>query len=308
MSKATVVSQAAALSTATNQTTAHAVAIADAAIGIHKAGAKLSKVIQAAFALPAPLVSATLSEVFAQLDSKVNKGKPTDASRADWATIANSVATHVRNLWNKLPEDTRPALCYIALNRADCNATVHVMQAPSKQELKNALANDTKALNAALARIHGNTPNGKDRTDNAGNALPAMPAAKGGKVGAPDPHAPASMLAGVREQIRHLSSAERLALILELSASMSQAERHEVVKGVEAQMSADTVAKMGAQSKAARKTTANAKVGAKSRGEAQRVAMAKGNAKSGADIAPTDAEAGRMGQVIEITTVPSHCA
>ncbi len=305
MTKAIVVSQAAAMSTATTQTTAHAVAIADAAIGIHKAGAKLSKVIQAAFALPAPLVSATLSEVFAQLDTKVNKGKPTDATRADWATIANSVATHVRNIWNKLSEDARPALCYIALNRADCNATVHVMQAPTKQDLKNALANDTKALNAALARIHGNTPNGKDRTDNQGLPLPAMPAAKGGKVGAPDPHAPASMLAGVREQIRHLSSAERLALILELSADMSQGERHEAAKGIEAQMAADTAAKIESQSKAARKTSANAKVGAKSRGEAQRVAMAKGNAKSGADLELTDAEAGKLGTVVEFQQAAS---
>lgn len=305
MKKQIVVSQAAALSTATATTSSHATAITTAAIATHKAGAKLSTVIRAAFEQPAPLVSATLSEVFAQLDTKVNKGKPTDASRADWATIANSVATHVRNIWNKLPEDARPALCYIALDRADCAATVHVMQAPSKQDLKNALASDTKALNAALARIHGNTPSGKDRTDNAGKPLPAMPAAKGGKVGAPDPHAPASMLAGIREQVRHLSRAERLALILELTSTMAQADKHEAVTGIQAQIDTETDLKISSQSKAARKTSANAKVGAKSRGESQRVAKDKGNAKSGGEVMPTDAEAGKLGNVVEFQQVAS---
>ena len=305
MKKQFVVSQAAALSTATATTTSHATAIATAAIATHKAGAKLSTVIRAAFEQPAPLVSATLSEVFVQLDSKVNKGKPTDATRADWAAIANSVATHVRNIWNKLPEDARPALCYIALDRADCAATVHVMQAPSKQDLKNALASDTKALNAALARIHGNTPSGKDRTDNAGKPLPAMPAAKGGKVGAPDPSAPASMLSGIREQIRHLSSAERAALILELSATLSQAERHEAAKGIEQQMAADTAAALVAAETKGRGKTATAKVGAKSRGESQRVAKDKGNAKSGGEVMPTDAEAGKLGNVVEFQQVAS---
>lgn len=305
MKKQIVVSQAAALSTATATTSSHATAITTAAIATHKAGAKLSTVIRAAFEQPAPLVSATLSEVFVQLDSKVNKGKPTDATRADWATIANSVATHVRNIWNKLPEDARPALCYIALDRADCAATVHVMQAPSKQDLKNALASDTKALNAALARIHGNTPSGKDRTDNAGKPLPAMPAAKGGKVGAPDPSAPASLLSGIREQIRHLSSAERAALILELSATLSQSERHDSVKGIEQQMAADTAAALSAAETKGRGKTATAKVGAKSRGESQRVAKDKGNAKSGGEVMPTDAEAGKLGNVVEFQQVAS---
>lgn len=255
-----VISQSAAVAASVAVVAGSADGIIAAAIGAHKANGKLSDHIRTAFAAPVPVLSATLSAVFIGLDKKLTpKAGHNDESRAVWATIANSVATHVRNLWNKLPEGERPALCYIALNRADCTANVQVLAKPTKQELKNVLGHDQKALNAAMARIHSAT------TTPGGQTINPKPApAPAAVIGAVDSHAPkGGVLAG---------------LIVQLG-TLSLAEKHELAKQLESMINAETAARLEASEKKGRGPSANAKPNAKSRGETQakakEVALAK---------------------------------
>lgn len=253
-------SQTKIVASAVAAVTGSADAIIGAAIQANKAAGKLSVQVRAAFTAPVPVISATLSAVFVGLDSKLMpKGGHTDESRALWATIANSVATNVRIQFNALPEDARPSLCYIALNRADCTATVHVLDKPTKQQLKNALGNDQKALNSHMARLFPATTTPGGQTKN-----PKTAPEKAVSIGQPDKHAPAGgMVSG----------------LLEAARPLSLADKHELVKQLTAMINAETAARLEKAEKAGRGPSAAGKPNAKSRGETQAKAKESALAK-----------------------------
>lgn len=201
-------------------------AICDAAIGADKAAGKLAVQVKAAFAAPTPVLRATLSAVFVQLASRLEPRKGwDDASLAQWARIANSIATYVRQVWNACPEESRPALCYIALDRANCTANVQVLEKPTKSELKAALGADTKALNAAMARIH---PAKAAKTAKEESAPAPL-------VGQPDVNAPrVDSVGAILEMTHGLSLADLDRLASELAKAVEARKAAELAKAEKA--------------------------------------------------------------------------
>lgn len=268
----TTISQKAALTASVEKVNGSAQSILSAAISLDKARGKLSEQVRALMASPAPVVSATLAQVFVSLTEKVTSKGQADAEA--WARIANSIATNVRSQWNGLPEDARHQVCYIALDRGSLTANVQILDKPTKAELKNALGHDAKALNAAQARLFGKPA-----------AKPAKAESVTPKVVAPsDTHAP---------------TGGTIAAIVEQTKGLSTGELHELVKRLEAEINARTAAKLEADEKKGRGVSANGKPNAKARGESQRVAAAKGAAKAGKDPKPTETETGAHGTTVE---------
>lgn len=234
-------------------------AIAQAAIGTYKANGKLGDLIRAAFTSPAPVVAGIMAAVFIELANTINKKGATDASIEQWATVANTVATQVRNIWNKLDSESRPALCYIALDRANCTANVQILQAPTKQEIKNALKNDIKATNAALARIHPatTTPGG---TAKSANKAPEA----GGVVGQTDKNQP---------------KVGTVQTVLETCHGLSIAELDQLAKAIAGLINQRTAAALEKAEKSGKGQSAkgkgNAKTGPQAQAKAKEIGLGK---------------------------------
>lgn len=249
----TSVSQAKAQAQAIEKVNGSALTIVAAAIGAHKAAGKLSVQVRALMSSPVPVVEATLSAVFVQLAQKV---KP-----EAWATIANSIATHVRTTVKALPEESRPAVCYIALNRAECTASVVVMKSATEAQLKARLGHDQKAYNAQHAALFGKAQPAALHTPSEAPKL----------VTPSDKHAPkGGVIGAIMEQTRGLAVADLQKLVAQLSAEIAQREEKRL-----------------AAEQAKGKVTAAGKPNAKARGESQRVAKNQPSKPSKAAAAPT---------------------
>lgn len=244
------ISQSAAVKSAAQKVNGSAAAILSAAISADKARGKLSDQVRALMACPAPVVASTLCAVFAQLESQL-KGK--DVAE-QWARIANSVATNVRTQWNALPENSKPAVCYIALDRGALKANVVILAEVKKQADLLPLAGDTKAHNAAKERFFGKKkPVGQAPSE-------------GPKVVAPsDKHEPkGGTLAAIMEQCRPLSIADL----------------HELAKRIAAEIDQRTAANLEKAEKKGRGASAKAKPKAGSTGVAQEKAAELAKAKA----------------------------
>lgn len=240
-----VISQAQAQAQAVSKVAGSAGAIVQAATQADKARGKLADQVRALFASPVPVIGTTLESVFVQLAEQLTKKEQIDAEA--WGRIANSIATHVRQIWGALPEESRPAVCYIALDRGAFTAKVVILAKPTKSELKAAIGHDTKALNAANARLFP--------------AKPAKPAAskpaengKGPAVSISDKTAP---------------RVDAIGAIMEQLAAFSSADLHELNKRIAAEIDRRTAAALEKAEKKGRGASAAGKPNAKSRGESQ---------------------------------------
>lgn len=238
----TTISQKQAHAAAVEKVNGSAANICAAAIGQFKAAGKLSVQIRALMASPLPVVQATLEQSFALLADKVKAD--------DWGTVANSIATNVRIIVKGMPEEARPQVCYIALDRGACKAQVIVMAKPSKAELKAALGHDKQALNKHMAALFPAKAEKADKPKGDQGNAPRI-------SGANDAHAPTGgVLAAIMEQTKALSLADMLAL----------AER------IKADIEAREAARLAAEEKKGRGASAAGKPNAKSRGESQKKA------------------------------------
>lgn len=236
------ISQASAVAAAVQKVNGSAGAIVQAATQADKARGKLADQVRALFASPVPVIGTTLAAVFEQLAEQLTKKEQIDAEA--WGRIANSIATHVRQIWGAIAEESRPAVCYIALDRGACKANVVILEKPTKGEVKAALGHDQKALNAANARL-----------------FPAKPAAskpaktgKGPAVSVSDKNAP---------------RVDSIGAIMEQLAAFSSADLHELNKRIAAEIDRRTAAALEKAEKKGRGNTAAGKPNAKSRGESQ---------------------------------------
>lgn len=253
------ISQKAAIAQTVEKVNGSADAICAAALGAYKAslaaqksGAKLADQVRQLFTSPLAIVESTLQAVFVQLAEQV---KP-DV----WPTVANSVATNVRTIVKGLPDEARPQVCYIALDRGACTANVVVMAKPSKAELKARLGHDQKAYNAHQEKLFPAKP-----------AALHTPSEAPKLVGAPDKHEPkGGYLAAMLEQTRGLSVSDLKTLVAELEKEIASREE----KRLQAE-------------EAKGKVSAAGKPNAKSRGESQRVAKNRPSKASSASAAPT---------------------
>ena len=237
-----VISQAQAQAQAVSKVNGSAGAIVQAATQADKARGKLADQVRALFASPVPVIATTLESVFVQLAEQLTKKEQIDAEA--WGRIANSIATHVRQIWGAIAEESRPAVCYIALDRGACTANVVILEKPTKGEVKAALGHDQKALNAANARL-----------------FPAKPAAskpaatgKGPAVSVSDKNAP---------------RVDAIGAIMEQLAAFSSADLHELNKRIAAEIDRRTAAALEKAEKKGRGASAAGKPNAKSRGESQ---------------------------------------
>jgi hypothetical protein len=235
-------SQNKAVAAAVQKVNGSAAAIVQAATQADKARGKLADQVRALFASPVPVIGTTLESVFVQLAEQLTKKEQIDAE--SWARIANSIATHVRQIWGAIAEESRPAVCYIALDRGACKANVIILEKPTKGEVKAALGHDQKALNAVNARL-----------------FPAKPAAskpaatgKGPAVSVSDKNAP---------------RVDSIGAIMEQLAAFSSADLHELNKRIAAEIDRRTAAALEKAEKRGRGNTAAGKPNAKSRGESQ---------------------------------------
>lgn len=244
-----VISQAQATQAAAAKVNGSADSILKAAVGLFTAGNGLAAQVRALFASPAPVVEATLTAVFEQLEGRLPKMKDADKPAA-WASIANSVATNVRIQWNKLEESARPGVCYIALDRGALTAKVIVLQSPTKKEVGQALALDPKAKNAAIARLFPSKP-----------AAASKPADEPTvSIGQPDKHAP---------------RADAIGVIMEQLVPFSSADLHELSKRIAAEIDRRTAAALEKAEAKGRGPSAAGKPNSKSRGESQAKAKEK---------------------------------
>lgn len=236
------ISQASAVAAAVEKVAGSAAAILTAATQADKARGKLADQVRALFASPVPVIGTTLEAVFQQLADQLTKKDQIDAEA--WGRIANSIATHVRQIWGALPEEGRPQICYIALERGACKARVIILEKPTKGEVKAALGHDQKALNAANARL-----------------FPAKPAAskpaatgEGPAVSVSDKNAP---------------SVDSIGAIMEQLSAFSQADLHELNKRIAAEIDRRTALALEKAEKKGRGASAAGKPNAASRGESQ---------------------------------------
>ena len=145
------------------QLVAAIVATDNAANRLQVAGGQLASLFGAMLAAPAPIVEKVLTETFAQLRPVAEKNvgkKASEAEKADeWRRLANSAAVVARRV-NKGAAGTAPlfGLFYIGLSK-ESGATVRVIQKPTPEQVRKALAHDAKACNAAVAALAaGTTP------------------------------------------------------------------------------------------------------------------------------------------------------
>lgn len=244
------ISQSNAIKSAVQKVNGSAAAILSAAISADKARGKLSEQVRALMACPAPVVASTLVAVFAQLESQL---KGADVAE-QWARIANSVATNVRTTWNGLPEASRPAVCYIALDRGALKANVVILAEVKKQSDLLPLAGDTKAHNAAKERFFGKP-----------KAVGQAPTEGPKVVASSDKHAP---------------KGGTIAAIMEQCLPLSIAELHELAKRIAAEIDQRTAANLEKAEKKGRGTSANAKPKAGSTGVAQEKAAELAKSKA----------------------------
>lgn len=246
------ISQASAVAAAVAKVNGSAVAIVAAATQADKARGKLAEQVRCLFASPVAVISSTLSQVFASLADQLTKKEEIDAE--SWARIANSIGTHVRQIWAAMPEDARPAVCYIALDRGACTANVQILDKPTKSELKSALGHDTKAFNAASERLFAKKPTISGKDDG-----------KGPAVSVSDKGAP---------------RVDAIGAVMEQLAGFSAADLHELNKRIAAEIDRRTAAALEKAEKKGRGASAVAKVGSKSRGETQAKAAELASAKA----------------------------
>lgn len=251
------ISQASAVAAAVQKVNGSAGAIVQAATQADKARGKLADQVRALFASPVPVIGTTLAAVFEQLAEQLTKKEQIDAEA--WGRIANGIATHVRQIWGAIAEESRPAVCYIALDRGACTAKVVILEKPTKSELKAAIGHDTKAFNAANARL-----------------FPAKPAAskpaktgKGPAVSVSDKNAP---------------RVDSIGAIMEQLAAFSSADLHELNKRIAAEIDRRTAAALEKAEKKGRGNTAAGKPDAKARpnGETQKKARQSAQDKAAA--------------------------
>jgi type III secretory pathway component EscS len=247
------ISQSSAVATAVAKVNGSAVAIVQAATQADKARGKLAEQVRCLFASPVAVISSTLSQVFASLADQLTKKEEIDAE--SWARIANSIATHVRQIWAAMPEDARPAVCYIALDRGACTANVQILDKPTKSELKAALGHDQKALNAANSRLFAKKPTIGGKDDG-----------KGPAVSVSDKSAP---------------RVDAIGAVMEQLGGFSSADLHELSKRIAAEIDRRTVAALEKAEKAGKGPTAAGKPTAKARpnGETQKNAKRHAEAK-----------------------------
>lgn len=99
------ISQKKAVAAAVEKVTGSAGAIVQAATQADKARGKLADQVRALFASPVPVIGTTLAAVFEQLAEQLTKKGQIDSEA--WGRIANSIATHVRQIWAAIPEEGR---------------------------------------------------------------------------------------------------------------------------------------------------------------------------------------------------------
>ncbi len=181
-------------------------AMDSAAAKLNQAGGQLATLFSAALDAPAPIVEKVLSETFAQLRAVAEKNvgkKATEAEKAEeWRRIANSAAVVARRV-NKGKAGAAPmfGLFYIGLSKEN-GATVRVIQKPTAEQVRKALATDQRALNSALAALEtGKVPASKP------HAPKAAPESKPHSAGASDTPATSSE-AAVLEQLSSWRPAE----------------------------------------------------------------------------------------------------
>lgn len=181
-------------------------AMDSAAAKLNQAGGQLATLFSAALDAPAPIVEKVLSETFAQLRAVAEKNvgkKATEAEKAEeWRRIANSAAVVARRV-NKGKAGAAPmfGLFYIGLSKEN-GATVRVIQRPTAEQVRKALATDQRALNSALAALEtGKVPASKP------HAPKAAPESKPHSAGASDTPATSSE-AAVLEQLSSWRPAE----------------------------------------------------------------------------------------------------
>lgn len=252
-----VISQSSAIASAVQKVNGSAAAIVTAAVNADKARGKLAEQVRALFASPVPVITTTLQSVFTQLAEQLTKKEQIDAEA--WARIANSIATQVRQVWNAIPESDRPQVCYIALNRGACTATIVIMEKPTKAELKAALQHDVKALNAAEQRLFPKKPSKPSK--------PSKP------ISVTDKNDPA---------------ADAIGAFMEQLAPLSTADLHELAKRIAAEIDRRTAANLEKAEKKGRGASASGKQNAKSQGESQRQVKGRAQPKQKASIAPID--------------------
>lgn len=237
-----------------------------------KAAGNLTASIKQAMAQPAQAVARTFSELFLQLRDvalsnckvavleNVSAEKVADVSN-EWRRLSNSAAVVMRRVNNGKAGDA-PAfgLFYIGLNKADMTANVQIIKAPTEQEVRAALHNDQKALNAALDQFKPVEVTSKK----AGTV-----ADSGKHVGISDKNAPTGgAAAAILEQVQLWKAGELEALAAQL-LNLAAAQRKATEKAAPV------------------KNAAAAKPSAKSRGETQKRAKNEPGKVSGAKPAPT---------------------
>lgn len=254
-----------------------------------KAAGNLTASIKQAMAQPAQAVSRTFSELFLQLrdvamsNCKVAVLENVSAERVadvsnEWRRLSNSAAVVMRRVNNgKAGEAPAFGLFYIGLNKADMTANVQIIKAPTESEVRAALHNDQKAMNAALEQFKPVEVASK-------KAGTSADADSGKHVGTSDKHAPTGgAAAAILEQVQLWKAGELEALAAQL-LNMAAAQRKATEK------------------KAPAKNPAAAKPSAKSRGETQKRAKQTADAKNG-NATATEAEAGQLGKTVEVQPV-----
>lgn len=172
-------------------------AMDSAAAKLNQAGGQLATLFSAALDAPAPIVEKVLSETFAQLRAVAEKNvgkKATEAEKAEeWRRIANSAAVVARRV-NKGKAGAAPmfGLFYIGLSKEN-GATVRVIQKPTAEQVRKALATDQRALNSALAALEtGKVPASKPHAPKAAPA--SKPHAAAGATDTPATSSEAAIL------------------------------------------------------------------------------------------------------------------
>lgn len=267
MSKVISATAAAAATVATvkeqaSQLVAGIIAMDSAAARLATTGGQLATLFGAALAAPAPIVEKVLSEVFAQLapvaEKNVGKKASNEEKGEEWRRLCNSAATVARRV-NKGAAGSAPlfGLFYIGLNKASQCATVRVIQKPTAEQVRKALANDERARNAALAALEtGKAPTEKPHATK--KAADPKPHAAAGKTDTPSSSSEAAIL----EQLNSWRPAE-LEQLAAAVLNLAAAKREAIAK-----------AKAEKNGKAAAKKPAAAKAAAPKRGPAAKPATA----------------------------------
>lgn len=243
------------------QLVAGIVAMDQAATRLQTTGGQLATLFGAALAAPAAIVEKVLSEVFAQLapvaEKNVGKKASNEEKAEEWRRLCNSAATVARRV-NKGAAGSAPlfGLFYIGLSK-EKGATVRVIQKPTSEQVRKALATDQRALNSALAALEaGKAPTEKPHATK--KAADPKPHAAAGKTDTPFSSSEAAIL----EQLSSWRPAE-LEKLAAAVLNLAAAKREAIAK-----------AKAEKNGKAAAKKPAAAKAAAPKRGPVSKPAAA----------------------------------